>query len=394
MNQNLGINDSLVLCHKCSLPFSPSDINKDLSFRRKEDTDQEDDEDVSDNQTFVVEKVLKHWHPKRNTSAMQFLVKWKGYGTEQNTWEPLVNLVSVGKLHDYLALHDMKHLIAKDFLYQNFQTQEDDDASNPCYNPQQTELPNKIPSSQLNSFKCTARGCTKSYKYEGSLVHHMKAIHGEKHETATVINMRSTKPNSFKCTARGCTKSYKYEGSLVHHMKAIHGEKHETAIINRSVLIRRVRRLLNSESTSSVGGSEQYGEQPLLLPDGIAQKTKKRRAMQPPRPPAPGPAACGNSKPEATEASLLPRWEEDCSSDSEVGGYEWSDDDDCSPARKAPIAAQPVRVSIPPVLPAPTPLLPTSASVRGPTASASIVTPIAPIAPIASIAPKPCSSRW
>ena len=38
---------------------------------------------------FIIEKLLEKRFIRRNT---QYLVKWKGYGNEDNTWEPKSNL--------------------------------------------------------------------------------------------------------------------------------------------------------------------------------------------------------------------------------------------------------------------------------------------------------------
>jgi len=38
---------------------------------------------------YEVEEILAH---RRRGRGHQYLVKWKGYGMEENTWEPLSNL--------------------------------------------------------------------------------------------------------------------------------------------------------------------------------------------------------------------------------------------------------------------------------------------------------------
>lgn len=46
---------------------------------------------------FIVEKILAQEFDA-NTRRLMFLVKWKGYATEQNTWEPLENLTHCNEL--------------------------------------------------------------------------------------------------------------------------------------------------------------------------------------------------------------------------------------------------------------------------------------------------------
>ena len=44
---------------------------------------------IKDNDEYEVEKILKQ---KRVNGQPFYLVKWKGYDTSENTWEPIVNL--------------------------------------------------------------------------------------------------------------------------------------------------------------------------------------------------------------------------------------------------------------------------------------------------------------
>jgi hypothetical protein len=69
-----------------------------------------------DNQEYVVEQILKHRGDKKFKSTLQFLVRWKGYGPEYDTWEPWKNLRLVDKLHTYLAQYGMKSLIPSECL--------------------------------------------------------------------------------------------------------------------------------------------------------------------------------------------------------------------------------------------------------------------------------------
>ena len=44
---------------------------------------------IEDDNEYEVEKILKQ---KRVNGQPFYLVKWKGYNTSENTWEPIVNL--------------------------------------------------------------------------------------------------------------------------------------------------------------------------------------------------------------------------------------------------------------------------------------------------------------
>ena len=47
------------------------------------------DIEIEDNDEYEVEKILKQ---KRINGQLFYLIKWKGYNTSENTWEPIVNL--------------------------------------------------------------------------------------------------------------------------------------------------------------------------------------------------------------------------------------------------------------------------------------------------------------
>ena len=44
---------------------------------------------IKDNDEYEVERILKH---KRVNGRPLYLIKWKGYDTSENTWEPITNL--------------------------------------------------------------------------------------------------------------------------------------------------------------------------------------------------------------------------------------------------------------------------------------------------------------
>lgn len=66
--------------------------------RRDEQAEQKDDED------FEVEKLLNH---KKQKGKRLFLVRWKGFGPDADTWEPEANLNCEKILQNYLKHNDV-----------------------------------------------------------------------------------------------------------------------------------------------------------------------------------------------------------------------------------------------------------------------------------------------
>ena len=53
---------------------------------------------------FFVESILEHRGNRNQTSSMEWLVRWKGYGPEKDTWEPLAMLRDNVQFHEYCVL--------------------------------------------------------------------------------------------------------------------------------------------------------------------------------------------------------------------------------------------------------------------------------------------------
>ncbi len=70
-----------------------------------------------DYRTWITEAVLDH-KPKRKISdirrsQLQFLIKWEGYPSEENTWEPWKNVKHNLHVHEYLRTHKMASFVPK-----------------------------------------------------------------------------------------------------------------------------------------------------------------------------------------------------------------------------------------------------------------------------------------
>ena len=58
------------------------------------------EEDEEEEEEYVVEQVIKHKITKKN--RVEFFLKWKGFSTEDNTWEPAENLNCPELINAYL----------------------------------------------------------------------------------------------------------------------------------------------------------------------------------------------------------------------------------------------------------------------------------------------------
>jgi hypothetical protein len=71
---------------------------------------------MTDDQTFLVESILKHrfiGDKSPNKTNLQFLIKWIGY--KEPTWEPYRNTSSLEKVHNYLLKAKLKKFIPEKY---------------------------------------------------------------------------------------------------------------------------------------------------------------------------------------------------------------------------------------------------------------------------------------
>jgi hypothetical protein len=68
---------------------------------------------LTDNDLYVVEKVMAHKGDSKKRSTLEFKVKWLGYPNP--SWEPYHNLRTNAHLHEYLRGKKLTSLIPKDF---------------------------------------------------------------------------------------------------------------------------------------------------------------------------------------------------------------------------------------------------------------------------------------
>lgn len=63
---------------------------------------------------FLIDRIIDHRGDRYRQSTMEFLVRWSGYGTEGDSWEPYKSLRNTDQLIEYLAANKMRSLIPKE----------------------------------------------------------------------------------------------------------------------------------------------------------------------------------------------------------------------------------------------------------------------------------------
>jgi transposase InsO family protein len=64
---------------------------------------------------FFIEKVIQHRGDVRRRKSVEFLIKWVGFDSSYDSWEPFANFRDTECLHDYLNLKGLSNLIPKKF---------------------------------------------------------------------------------------------------------------------------------------------------------------------------------------------------------------------------------------------------------------------------------------
>ena len=73
---------------------------------------------AKDLEEFIVERVLDHRphrQPTKHRGDLEFLIKWRNFGEEENSWVPWSNLTNNDICHDYCMTHQMKTLVRKEY---------------------------------------------------------------------------------------------------------------------------------------------------------------------------------------------------------------------------------------------------------------------------------------
>ena len=75
--------------------------------RRRSDTFTDDEDEADEEGTFKVEKILAS---KKDRGQVTYRVRWKGYGPNDDTWEPLANVASTGQVDRFIRRERAKNL--------------------------------------------------------------------------------------------------------------------------------------------------------------------------------------------------------------------------------------------------------------------------------------------
>ena len=85
--------------HACLLmPHKKTDLHGNTETRLPPDL-------TDGNEEYEVEAILTHWTYKNRQT--HYLVKWKGYDSSKNTWEPESNLSNAEELNNYKTQHNL-----------------------------------------------------------------------------------------------------------------------------------------------------------------------------------------------------------------------------------------------------------------------------------------------
>ncbi|KAJ3380538.1 hypothetical protein HDU84_005756 [Entophlyctis sp. JEL0112] len=66
----------------------------------------DNDNEESDGEVFVVERILEHVYDKKSRSRL-YKVRWKGYGSDEDTWEPASSFTDKSFIRDYDKQQEM-----------------------------------------------------------------------------------------------------------------------------------------------------------------------------------------------------------------------------------------------------------------------------------------------
>ena len=87
--------------------FNSWEPAKNIETKKNQEKIDDSENDEKD-EVFEVEEILKKRNSRKNKGKIEYFVKWKGYSSKSNTWEPKENIL------DPLLIHNFKEKMKKD----------------------------------------------------------------------------------------------------------------------------------------------------------------------------------------------------------------------------------------------------------------------------------------
>jgi hypothetical protein len=82
----------------CSNLFGPVSYNVPISHMKLEAKINQNSKLINSDDIYLVEQILAH---KGDIGNRKYLIKWKGYSSSENTWEPAANIFNEQLIMDY-----------------------------------------------------------------------------------------------------------------------------------------------------------------------------------------------------------------------------------------------------------------------------------------------------
>ena len=247
-NKKITVPKDFQLLYRPSSESPPIQVKKELEYEFNNITTNdignknessgssgEKDPNSETEEEFIVEKIIdKYLGPD---GKLKYLIKWKGYDSKDNSWEPIDNIYC----YDLIEEFEKTRVKSEDFVKveKKFDNEEllqsngnyDEDIDDNSVNDAKIDLdfPEEEDYNESSEKTFTIEGdknesklnnycdsCGKNFKYVWNLKAHIKSVH----EGLT-----------FSCNS--CNKSYAQKSGLDYHNKTVHGYKESKVVLTQ-----------------------------------------------------------------------------------------------------------------------------------------------------------------